>query len=112
MLPLSQTRTSDELLPPNTGLSWTRTVSRPRRALLPLALASLGLACALLVGGWPAAAERMVVTRRAHNADPLLSASILRFQVASLVGAPARFYEPPFLHPDPNPLRGTEPLLS
>jgi hypothetical protein len=83
-----------------------------RRAGLPVALIALGLLFGLLVGRWPADRGRTVVTRRAHGADPLLSASILRFQVASLVSSPSRFYQPPFLFPDPNPLRGTEPLLS
>ena len=83
-----------------------------RRARLPLALLALGAVCAVLVARLPPDLERSVVTRRHHGSDPLLSAALLRFDVESLLRRPARYFSPPFLYPDANPLRGTEPLLS
>ncbi len=83
-----------------------------RRARLSLALLALGLVCALLVGRLPSDLERTVVTRRHHGSDPLLSAALLRFDVEALLHHPTRYFSPPFLYPDPNPLRGTEPLVS
>ena len=83
-----------------------------RRTRLPLALLVLGIACALLVARLPPDLERSVVTRRHHGSDPLLSAALLRFDVESLLRHPTRYFTPPILFPDPNPLRGTEPLLS
>lgn len=56
--------------------------------------------------------ETTVVTRRHHGADPLLSAVLLRFGVDSLLHHPSRYFQPPILFPDPNPLRGTEPLVA
>ena len=53
-----------------------------------------------------------MVTRRHHGADPLLSAVLLRFGVDSLLQHPSRYFQPPILFPDPNPLRGTEPLVA
>lgn len=83
-----------------------------RRARLPLALLVLGVACAVLVARLPPDLERSVVTRRHHGSDPLLSAALLRFDVESLLRHPTRYFQPPILFPDPNPLRGTEPLVS
>ena len=83
-----------------------------RRVRFPAALLTLGVVCALLVARLPPDLERTVVTRRHHGSDPLLSAALLRFGVDSLMRRPARYFTPPILHPDPNPLRGTEPLLA
>ena len=81
------------------------------RASLALLLA-LGLASGVLVARLPPDLETTVVTRRHHGADPLLSAVLLRFGVDSLLHHPSRYFQPPFLFPDPNPLRGTEPLVA
>ena len=83
-----------------------------RRAVLPLLLVALGLVAAVLVARLPPDYERTVVTRRDHNSDPLLTAVLLRFDVDALLGEPSRYFQPPFLYPDPNPLRGTEPLIA
>ena len=84
----------------------------PRRLahLLPLALVSVG--AALAVARVPQDAETAVVTRRHHGADPLLSAVLLRFGSSSLLESPGRYFSPPILFPDRNPLRGTEPLVA
>jgi hypothetical protein len=83
-----------------------------RRAGFTLSLLALSVACGLLVARLPPDLERTVVTRRHHNADPLLSAVLLRFDVDSLLRHPTRYFQPPFLYPDQNPLRGTEPLIA
>ncbi len=83
-----------------------------RRAGFTLSLLALSVACGLLVARLPPDLERTVVTRRHHNADPLLSAVLLRFDVDSLLRHPTRYFQPPFLYPDRNPLRGTEPLIA
>jgi hypothetical protein len=83
-----------------------------RRAGLPALLSLVGLACAVLVARLPPDFERTVVTPLNHGADPLLSAALLRFGVSSLLQRPSRYFSPPILHPAPNPLRGTEPLLA
>jgi hypothetical protein len=83
-----------------------------RRAGFTLSLLALSVACGLLVARLPPDLERTVVTRRHHNSDPLLSAVLLRFDVDSLLRHPTRYFEPPFLYPDRNPLRGTEPLIA
>jgi hypothetical protein len=83
-----------------------------RRTGPPLLLALVGLAAGVAVARLPPDLETSVVTRRHHGADPLLSAVLLRFGVESLLHQPARYFRPPILHPDPNPLRGTEPLLA
>jgi hypothetical protein len=83
-----------------------------RRALAPALLSALGLASGVLVARLPPDLETTVVTRRHHGADPLLSAVLLRFGVDSLLHHPSRYFQPPFLFPDPNPLRGTEPLVA
>jgi hypothetical protein len=83
-----------------------------RRALAPALLLALGLASGILVARLPPDLETTVVTRRHHGADPLLSAVLLRFGVDSLLHHPSRYFQPPFLYPDPNPLRGTEPLVA
>jgi hypothetical protein len=83
-----------------------------RRAGFTLSLLALSVACGLLVARLPPDLERTVVTRRHHNADPLLSAVLLRFDVDSLLRHPTRYFQPPFLYPDANPLRGTEPLIA
>jgi hypothetical protein len=83
-----------------------------RRALAPALLLALGLASGILVARLPPDIETTVVTRRHHGADPLLSAVLLRFGVDSLLHHPSRYFQPPFLFPDPNPLRGTEPLVA
>jgi hypothetical protein len=83
-----------------------------RRALAPALLFALGLASGVLVARLPPDFETTVVTRRHHGADPLLSAVLLRFGVDSLLHHPSRYFQPPFLYPDPNPLRGTEPLVA
>jgi len=83
-----------------------------RRAVPPALLLALGLLSGVLVARLPPDLETTVVTRRHHGADPLLSAVLLRFDVDSLLHHPARYFQPPFLFPDPNPLRGTEPLVA
>lgn len=83
-----------------------------RRAGLPLLLLALGLAAGVLVARIPPDLERSVVTRRHHGADPLLTAVLLRFDVESLLSRPSQYFQPPFLYPDPNPQRGTEPLIA
>jgi hypothetical protein len=83
-----------------------------RRAGPPALLLALGLASGVLVARLPPDLETTVVTRRHHGADPLLSAVLLRFGVDSLLHHPSRYFRPPILFPDPNPLRGTEPLVA
>ena len=83
-----------------------------RRAGPPALLLALGLASGVLVARLPPDLETTVVTRRHHGADPLLSAVLLRFGVDSLLHHPSRYFQPPILFPDPNPLRGTEPLVA
>ena len=83
-----------------------------RRVGPPALLFALGLASGVLVARLPPDLETTVVTRRHHGADPLLSAVLLRFGVDSLLHHPSRYFQPPFLFPDPNPLRGTEPLVA
>ena len=83
-----------------------------RRVVPPALLLALGLASAILVARLPPDFETTVVTRRHHGADPLLSAVLLRFGVDSLLHHPSRYFQPPILFPDPNPLRGTEPLVA
>jgi hypothetical protein len=83
-----------------------------RRAGPPVLLLALGLASGILVARLPPDLETTVVTRRHHGADPLLSAVLLRFGVDSLLHHPWRYFQPPILFPDPNPLRGTEPLVA
>ncbi len=95
---------------PATALLYT--FAMRRRAGFVLVLLALSLACGLLVARLPPDLERTVVTRRHHNSDPLLTAVLLRFDVDSLLHHPARYFEPPFLYPDRNPLRGTEPLIA
>ncbi len=83
-----------------------------RRAGLPLLLLALGLVAGLLVARVPPDFERSVVTRHHHGSDPLQTAVLLRFDVESLLAHPSRYFQPPFLYPDPNPQRGTEPLIA
>ncbi len=83
-----------------------------RRAGPPVLLLALGLLSGVLAARLPPDFETMVVTRRHHGADPLLSAALLRFGVDSLLHHPSRYFQPPILFPDPNPLRGTEPLVA
>ena len=83
-----------------------------RRAGPPALLLALGLVSGVLVARLPPDLETTVVTRRHHGADPLLSAVLLRFGVDSLLHHPSRYFQPPILFPDPNPLRGTEPLVA
>jgi hypothetical protein len=84
----------------------------PRRLGPLLLLALVGLGAGLVVARVPGDPEASVVTRRHHGADPLLSAVLLRFAASSLLTSPARYFSPPILYPDPNPLRGTEPLVA
>ena len=83
-----------------------------RRVAPPALLLALGLVSGVLVARLPPDLGTMVVTRRHHGADPLLSAVLLRFGVDSLLHHPSRYFQPPILLPDPNPLRGTEPLVA
>jgi len=83
-----------------------------RRVVPPALLLALGLVSGVLVARLPPDLETTVVTRRHHGADPLLSAVLLRFGVDSLLHHPSRYFQPPILFPDPNPLRGTEPLVA
>ena len=83
-----------------------------RRAGPTVLLLALGLASGVVVARLPPDLETTVVTRRHHGADPLLSAVLLRFGVDSLLHHPSRYFQPPILFPDPNPLRGTEPLVA
>ena len=83
-----------------------------RRAGSLALLAATGLVSGVVVARLPPDVETAVVTRRHHGADPLLSAVLLRFGVSSLLTHPGRYFHPPFLYPDPNPLRGTEPLVA
>ncbi len=83
-----------------------------RRAGPTVLLLALGLASGVVVARLPPDLETTVVTRRHHGADPLLSAVLLRFGVDSLLRHPSRYFQPPILFPDPNPLRGTEPLVA
>lgn len=85
-------------------------MSRPSVRLLLLLLG--GAASALLVARVTPDFDRRVVTRFARGPDPLLTAALLRFNVSSLLDEPSRYFRPPFLFPDPNPLRGTEPLVA
>lgn len=84
----------------------------PRSVGLPVLLLALGLAAGVLAARLPPDFERTVVTRHHHGSDPLLTAVLLRFDVASLLDHPARYFRPPFLYPDENPQRGTEPLIA
>ena len=83
-----------------------------RRVVPPALLLALGLVSGILVARLPPDLGTTVVTRRHHGADPLLSAVLLRFGVDSLLHHPSRYFQPPILFPDPNPLRGTEPLVA
>ena len=83
-----------------------------RRVVPPALLLALGLVSGVLVARLPPDLGATVVTRRHHGADPLLSAVLLRFGVDSLLHHPSRYFQPPILFPDPNPLRGTEPLVA
>ncbi|MCG6928197.1 MAG: hypothetical protein LJF30_23175 [Acidobacteria bacterium] len=83
-----------------------------RRAGFPVLLLALGLVAGVLVARVPPDLERTVVTRRHHTSDPLHTAVLLRFDVDSLLHHPTRYFQPPFLYPDPNPMRGTEPLIA
>ena len=84
----------------------------PRRLAPILLLALVSVGAALAVARVPQDSETSVVTRRHHGADPLLSAVLLRFGASSLLESPARYFSPPILYPDRNPLRGTEPLVA
>jgi hypothetical protein len=75
-------------------------------------LLALGLLAGVLVARIPPDLERTVVTRQHHSSDPLHTAVLLRFDVDSLLHHPSRYFRPPFLYPDPNPMRGTEPLIA
>ncbi len=77
-----------------------------------VALVLLGLTSAVLVARLPSDPDARVVTRRHHNSGPLLTATLLQFNVTSLLHHPARYFAPPILYPDPNPYRSTEPLLA
>jgi len=83
-----------------------------RRVGFPVLLLALGLVAGVLVARLPPDFERTVVTRHDHNSDPLQTAVLLRFDVDSLLHHPFRYFQPPFLYPDPNPMRGTEPLIA
>lgn len=83
-----------------------------RRHAFWLALPPLALTSALLVARLPADLDARIVTRRHHNSDPLLTASLLQLNVASLLRHPSRYFEPPILFPDPNPYRSTEPFIA
>ncbi len=83
-----------------------------RRAGFPVLLLALGLVAGVLVARIPPDLERTVVTRMHHSSDPLHTAVLLRFDVDSLLHHPSRYFRPPFLYPDPNPMRGTEPLIA
>ena len=83
-----------------------------RRAGFPVLLLALGLLAGFLVARIPPDLERTVVTRQHHSSDPLHTAVLLRFDVDSLLHHPSRYFRPPFLYPDPNPMRGTEPLIA
>lgn len=83
-----------------------------KRCAFPLALSLLGLTSAVLVARLPSDPDARLVTRRHHNSDPLLTATLLQLNVASLLHHPTRYFEPPILFPDPNPYRSTEPFLA
>jgi hypothetical protein len=83
-----------------------------RQLAWPLALLLVGLSAAVLIARLPADPDRRIVTRRHHNADPLLTAALLRFNVDSLLHHPSRYFQPPILFPDANPYRSTEPLVA
>ena len=83
-----------------------------RRAGFPVLLLALGLLAGVLVARVPPDLESTVVTRHHHGSDPLHTAVLLRFDVDSLLHHPSRYFQPPFLYPDPNPMRGTEPLIA
>lgn len=83
-----------------------------RRAGFPVLLLALGLVAGVLVARVPPDFQRTVVTRFDHGSDPLQTAVLVRFDVDSLLHHPTRYFQPPFLYPDPNPLRGTEPLIA
>jgi hypothetical protein len=82
------------------------------KRVFPLALLLVGLTSALLVARLPEDLDARIVTRRHHNSDPLLNATLLQFNVTSLLHHPARYFAPPILFPDPNPYRSTEPLVA
>lgn len=82
------------------------------RRVFPIALLLLGLTSAALVARLPEDPDRRIVTRRHHNSDPLLNATLLQFNVTSLLRHPTRYFAPPILFPDPNPYRSTEPLVA
>ncbi len=82
------------------------------RRAFPIALLLLGLTSAVLVARLPSDLDERIVTRRHHNSDPLLTATLLQFNVTSLLQHPTRYFEPPILFPDPNPYRSTEPFLA
>jgi hypothetical protein len=83
------------------------------RRAFPLALLLLlGLTSAVLVARLPSDPDGRIVTRRHHNSDPLLNATLLQFNVTSLLHHPTRYFTPPILFPDPNPYRSTEPLVA
>jgi hypothetical protein len=83
-----------------------------RRAAWLILLLLLGFTAALLVARLPSDPDRRIVTRRHHNSDPLLNATLLQFNVTSLLHHPTRYFAPPILFPDPNPYRSTEPLIA
>ncbi len=82
------------------------------RRAFPLALLLLGAASAVLVARLPSDFDERIVTRRHHNSDPLLTATLLQFNVHALLRHPTRYFQPPILFPDPNPYRSTEPFLA
>lgn len=83
-----------------------------RRAGSLLLLAATALASGVAVARLPQDLDAAVVTRHHHGADPLQTAVLLRFGVSSLLFHAAPYFHPPLLYPDPNPLRGTEPLVA
>ena len=74
--------------------------------------ALLSLAAALLVLAPPLDTDNPMTTRPFGSSDPFQSSVLLRFNVDALLHDPLSYYSPPFLYPDPNPMRGTEPLIS
>ncbi len=74
--------------------------------------ALLSLAAALLVLAPPLDTDNPMTTRPFGSLDPLQSSVLLRFNVDALMHDPLSYHSPPFLYPDPNPMRGTEPIIS
>ncbi len=82
------------------------------RTAWPIGLLFFGLTSALLVARLPSDPDRRIMTRRHHNSDPLLTATLLQLNTASLLHHPSRYFQPPILFPDPNPYRSTEPFIA